>query len=503
MDKKLIIAFDGGINQSIDCQYLKPNEAALSENCDLSKGNLSLCKGYSNFGHLTHTAEIKTIFNFYNATVYFFNNLRGVIIIIDVNGNTYALNQNTNVLFLIPDSWIQVQGQTYLADYVNYQSDSTFMTIYTNMHDYVKVIENIYLQNDGDWLNTGTVRRLKKDGKNSAVSDKNIAPRGRYIELYKERLWICGGDLYNIIWFSASYDPEDFTMPISENEANQHGGFIYLPTWDNGVIVGIKGLFDDVIVFKTNNIYRIYGSSPENFTVSQVADNFQGTIANNTIKSYNSGIFFTAHDGIYLYNGVTVKNISQRIEDRFIGRPVGQVSTAVAIIYNNKYIVAIKGNVPDPGNDPLWGSVNNIIIEYDMLTQNFMVKTGFEVSDFLLQNDELLFVNRENKILKYDDTYKFNTNLIQAFWKTGDLTFGEVDKKKRVQGFYFVAKGSGSIMISVVTETKIKTKIVPLTNSFIPYKIKLKNKGKVINFKFENVSGSSFTIKQVEVLYSD
>lgn len=503
MEKKITLGFDGGINQSVDCQYLKPNEAAKSENCDLSKGNLSLCKGYSNFSIATHSVEIKTIFNYSNATMYYFNALRGVIIVVDVEGKTYLLNQAINRFILVTDNWMQEAGQTYLADFVNYQSDSIFMTIYTNMHDYVKVIENVVL--NGNTLTSNNIRRLKKLGKDSEVSDANVAPRGRYIELYKERLWLCGGDLYNVVWFSKDYDPEDFTTPIAEGEANQHGGFIDIPTWDNGVIVGIKGLFEDVIIFKTNNIYRIYGTSPENFTVSQVSDNFQGTIANNTIKSYSNGIFFTAHDGIYLFDGMSVKNISQKIEDRFIGRPVGQVSTAVATIYKNKYIVAIKGDVPRPpgNNDPLWGSVNNIIIEYDILKQNFMIKTGFEVSDFLFQNDELLFVNRENQILKYNDTYKFNTDLITAFWKTGDLTFGEVDKKKRVQGFYFVAKGTGSIVLSVVTEKKIKTKIVPLTTTFLPYKVKLKNKGKVISFKFENVGGINFTIKQVEVLYSD
>ncbi|HEY5563844.1 MAG TPA: hypothetical protein VIK72_19180 [Clostridiaceae bacterium] len=499
-EKRMTLAFDGGINEYVDAQYLKLNEASESQNCDLNKGNLSLCKGYSVFNPAffgTYNEdlriELRCLYNYYNANTEYFNGELGIVLVNDLKGDNYILNQRDNTFVKILDD--DAGDNSSVADFVNYQTGEKFMTIMSNIWTVVKVIEDIDISVAG--IASNKMRRLKKNGSGSVASDDNSAPAGQFLELYKERLWICGGSLFNTVWFSAAFDPEDFTMPIAEGQANQHGGFIEIPTWDNGIIVGIKGLFEDVIVFKTNNIYRIYGSSPANYTVSQIADNVQGTICNKTIRSYNSGIFFATDVGIFLFNGVSIKYLSQKIQEEFKAIPRGSIDMGVstAIIFKNKYILAIKGP------DSVWD--NNVIIEYDMINDTFMVKRGFEVNDFLVQNGELLFINKENKVFKYDETVNtFNTRTIDASWHTGDYTFGELDLKKSVQSLHFVAKGTGSILLSVISEKKIKTKTIALTTDFTPYKVKLKNKGKVISFKFQNVNGSDFTIKQTEVMYS-
>jgi len=491
-DPKIVLAFDGGINQSIDTQYLKTNEASEAQNCDLYMGNLSRCKGNSKYSNalLPGTGnDIKSIFSYMDVSKNFYGK-KGVVIIMDKTSKIYLLNESTGSFVRILDD--NPGSVSDIVDFVNYQTDDNNITIYTNKTDKIKVIENLNIDSG---INANKVLSLKKNGKNSVNSASNVAPNGDCIELYKERLWIAGGSLLNTIWFSTPYDPQDFTMPVLEGEANNHGGFIVIPSWDNGKVEGIKGLYDDIIVFKTNNIYRIYGSDPTNFTVAQIADNVQGVIINKTIRSHNTGIIFTATDGIYTYDGVAIKLVSQRVQTIFKTMDKNAITNAVAIIYKSKYILAIRG---------VGSSYNNIIIEYDLLNNNFMVKSGFEVTDFLIHDGELLFVNNSNRVLEYCDvsTNTFDGSLIYATWETGDLVFGALDKKKKIESFHFIAKGNGSILITVVTEKKSKSKTILLTDSFTPYKVKLKNKGKVMNIKFENISGSDFTIKQTEVIYS-
>ncbi|MFA6867485.1 MAG: hypothetical protein WCR54_08250 [Clostridia bacterium] len=491
-DPKIVLAFDGGINQSIDTQYLKTNEASEAQNCDLDMGDLSLCKGNSNYNNakLGGTGNtIQSIFSYMDVSKSFYGK-KGVVIVMDKTSKIYLLNEITGIFVKILDDSPGTVSD--IVDFVNYQTDDNNITIYTNKTDKIKVIENLDV---GSGIYINKVSSLKKDGKSSAASATNVAPNGNCIELYKERLWIAGGSLLNTIWFSTPYDPQDFTMPITEGEANNHGGFIVIPSWDNGKIEGIKGLYDDIVVFKTNNIFRIYGSDPTNFTVAQIADNVQGVIVNKTIKSHNTGILFTASDGIYTYDGVSIKMVSQRVQTLFKTMDKDAILDAVGVIFQNKYILAIRGT---------GSAYNNIVIEYDLLNNNFMVKSGFEVTDFLVHDSELLFVNRTNIVQKYndEDVSTFNGSSIHAIWVTGDLVFGALDKKKKTESFHFVAKGNGSILITVLTEKKSKSKTIALTSSFLPYKVKLKNKGKVMNIKFENISGSSFTIKQTEVIYS-
>jgi len=490
-DPKIELAFIGGINQSTDEQYLRLDEASKTQNCDLSLGNLSLCNGNSRYNSaiLNLGKTIKSIFSYMDVSKNFYGK-SGVVIIMDNTSRIYLLNETTNAFVEILDD--SPGSIADIVDFVNYQTDDNNITIYTNSTDKIKVIENL---NIGSSIASNKVLKLKKEGKDSIASDANVAPNGDCIELYKERLWIAGGTLLNTIWFSTPYDPQDFTMPIVEGEANNHGGFITIPSWDNGKVEGIKGLYDDIIVFKTNNIFRIYGSDPTNFTVAQIADNVQGVIINKTIRSHNTGILFTATDGIYTYDGVSIKLISQRMQNIFKTMDKNTIADAVAIIYQSKYILALRGT---------GSTYNNVIIEYDLINNNFMVKSGFEVVDFLIHDGNLLFIDRSNRVLKYSDesTNTFDGSSIYATWTTGNLVFGALDKKKKVESFHFVAKGTGSIIITVVSEKKSKSKTVLLTNTFTPYKVKLKNKGKVINIKFENINGCDFTIKQTEVIYS-
>ena len=66
---------------------------------------------------------------------------------------------------------------------------------------------------------------------------------------------------------------------------------------------------------------------------------------------------------------------------------------AVGVFYDSRYILAI------PEGD---STENNCILEFDLLAKNWTIKRGFNVNDFLVFKDTLLFSNNTGYVLEYD-----------------------------------------------------------------------------------------------------
>jgi hypothetical protein len=66
----------------------------------------------------------------------------------------------------------------------------------------------------------------------------------------------------------------------------------------------------------------------------------------------------------------------------------------------------------------------------------------------------------------------------------------------------FIASGNGSVKITCKTESRDSSIIVALTSSEQVYKRDISNEGKMVSFKFENIEGSDFCIKQPRQYFS-
>lgn len=84
------------------------------------------------------------------------------------------------------------------------------------------------------------------------------APTCKSVELHHERVFM-SGDQENPdrVYYSKSFAPDVWS-------AAEQAGFIDIPTWNGGKIQDIKSLFGDLVVFKDYDIFRIYGTYPEN-----------------------------------------------------------------------------------------------------------------------------------------------------------------------------------------------------------------------------------------------
>lgn len=453
MNKFKIANFAGGVKDSIDISLLKNNEASNARNVNIDTGIFKTCDGIEKFTQATLT-NIKTLISYYKS-----NNPS---IVAASNGKLYKLENNTFVEIgagFSNNNW----------DYVNNNVQNEDVIILCNGQDNVKV-----------WNGT-TLRDLKKDGFTSADSNDNKAPKGKFCELHYERLWLADD---NNLYVSKDFDMDDFTTPTDPEQVNQHGAQISAYSNDGSRIIGLKVIFDDVVIFKEKTIFKIFGATPENYQKAQVF-NSNGAIADKTIVNTNKGAFFINRDGIWVYDGTNCNLVSSEISNIFTQLNQDALVDSVAYFYKNKYILAVPKGA---------STSNNFIIEYDLINKTFMYKEGFTVNRFVDYGSKLLFSN-DKGIYTYDTGLKFDTDNINSLWETAYNDLDNPNAIKEIGEIYFTGSGNGQVKISCITEKKEKSKIVSLIESEKVYRVNINNKGRLVKFKIENVDGSKIALK--------
>lgn len=446
-----------GFNQFKHSQFLNPGETQSAQNMDIRDGNLSVCSGYSKYIATPLTSGIKTLMAFYK------NNTDGTV-------TSYLIAATSTTLYYWNgSSWVTLKtGLTSgYFDYINYQKDSTDLIIMTNGNEAV----------------------LKWDG-TTIANLGGTPPKFQSITLHYERVWGTGIKTNpNQVDYSKDLNPEDWTQTTNT------GGLMELPTWDGGTCIAIESIFDNIVVFKTKHIFRIYGTYPGEYQNKNVFTSV-GAIARRSIVNATTVAFFLSSDGIYAYNGTQTQLISSPIKDIITTMNSNYSDKACGVFYDNKYILAIP-----TGNS----TVNNTIIEYDTLKQSFNVKKGINVNDFIEYKDKLLFCNDDlitgnSYVYEYNSGTNFNGNNITAFWTTPEGDFNIPNANKRSTYIYATFQGAGQMQIDSVFDGKTKSIIIDLPSAPTVLRKRIRNKGRRFYFRFSNVNGSTFKIINPKIL---
>jgi hypothetical protein len=314
----------------------------------------------------------------------------------------------------------------------------------------------------------------------------------QFIELHKERLWMSGNsESPNSLYFSAPYDPDDWIAPTNEEDVNMHGGEVLIPTWDGGSIIGLKALFDDIVVFKNKNVFRIFGTYPGNYTMIQIFNTMNGNIIDKSIGAINNDAFWLTSEGLFNFDGNSVNPIHQLIQRFFDTINKSAINNSVATIYKDKYIVFVPTGT---------STVCNAAIIYDTIQKSVMIRDGVDLSTAIEFNDKIIFSNNSGIVYVYDDGNKIGDLNINSYWTTGETIVNASNAIKTSEYVYFTGYGDGTVRISCITERATKYIDVLLDSSEKVYKKKLKNKGRKLSYKFENLDGCNFVIKQPQFI---
>ena len=454
MSTFIIKNFAGGLNQSADDSVLAVNQSRNAQNVDVSTGTLKSINGYSKYIATAAPAGITRLMKFYKN-----NTTTGAV-------TSYLLAATaTAIYYWTGSAWSALATGLTSGDwdYLNYQISETDVIIMGNGADGMKKWDGTTFANLG-----GT------------------PPVAKSIAIHAERLWATGVKAFpNSVYYSDDLNPENWTG--GEDAA----GEVYLPTWDGGVCIGVSNIFSDLVIFKTNNIFRVVGTYPSVYEVKQVYSSV-GSIAEKTIVSGNDRAFFLSKDGLYYYDGVSAYPLLGDMAKDVVINP-SYAKNAVSIIHKNVLYCAFpEGN----------STANNAVFVYDLLNKNLMIWRGLAVTDFMEYNDELLFTNSTGYVYHIDDTaISFDGTNINAYWETPWQDLDAFRVTKTADTLYFYAKGNGIMRVDVTFDGKTKTKNVTLSPSGKLHSLSLNLEGRRFKMKFSNVSGSRFELTQPELTY--
>lgn len=297
-----ISSFSGGVNEYVTESMLKSNEAVKCTNCNIDSGSLKAIKSPStikDFG-----AKIHSLMPFYNNSVDDY--LVGI-------GKELRKSDNTKIY--------DITGEKLDSLNFEYKGKKIFIGVSSKDTPFMigelgnKKLKNRRISYNDEGEIDGYI---DANGNKKKTEDEitTYAPKGNFIELHYDRLWIAGEEKNpDRVYFSTASvngaDIEDFTTPIEEAEANQHGGFIDVRSYDGGKIIGLKVIFNAVVIFKNKTAYKVFGNSPDNYELVELFSS-SGAIADKSICVGNNGAYFLNNDGIYYYDGTNTSLVSQK-----------------------------------------------------------------------------------------------------------------------------------------------------------------------------------------------
>lgn len=424
-----------GINESVDSSLLN-EEGVIVHNASVRFGVLNCTKSPLKIEG-SYLKGIKTIMSYYKDG--------DTIIMASTDNSVYKWNGS---------SWTSIASgkSSGVYDFVNNNIDSEDIIVMSNG------IDNIFKYNGSE------VKELRMLGRDSDYNDtSNRAPKGAYLGLHYERLWIANDNYVycSTVTANGGFDIEDFTTPTEpEWEVNNHGAEIFMYSNDGTKIKGMAVVYDDILIFKERKIYRLWGTDPSQLQKVELF-NASGAIADKSIISTPQGCFFVHKDGIYLYDGSNVAKISQKIDKTWATIDLEHIDTSVAYFFDNKYILAVRR----------YGSkTKDLIIEYDVLTNSFTTRDGYSVESFIEFGNQLIFASSDGYL------YRYNASIPDCIeWQSGEITVasGAIE----IESVKLHTRGTGTAEITVSTEKKAKTKTVKIEKDGVK-SISINNNGR-------------------------
>lgn len=261
----------------------------------------------------------------------------------------------------------------------------------------------------------------------STAPSSLIRPLPSFIETHSNRVWTLEGNTLRFSALDTSLAEENFNDWDTLNNA----GTIIIPSGKGDTGTGLYSLRNSLYVFQNNAIWAIYGTSPANFELRNITNEI-GMIDKRTLVEYDDIVTFLSDEGLYLFDGSNLKNISEGIINTFIDSWANKTSPA-ATLWDNKYVLSYT---------PSGGSVNSEAIFYDYKRQAFGRFTGLYAADWSnwtggTDNDEVYFASsNQGSIYRWgvgghDDGYEIDT-----LYDTGSLGFASGMNDKAIKRVY-------------------------------------------------------------------
>ena len=466
----LVLRAFGGLDQSRAPELISYSNSPDAENIDTSQGNLSTAHGYARLNVPAVPGGVTSMGAFYRRA----------------DNKEWVLCANPTGIYAYAGDTGDLAGEDGVG-----AGETDWTKIYTPDDKLAPEVDWLNYQdgeNDVVLMADGKGPVLTWSGTGTATAREGIAPHFAHIEVNYERVWGAGapGEPDTVYW-SRQFNVGDWTPDAVDPD--EGGGFVMVPTWDGGKIRLIRTLFNDIVIFKDNDILKLTGTYPGEYSVSRV-NGVVGPIAARTVVQYGDRLYFVARSGLWYYDGVRAVNAGDRRAQNWYKRINAEyASKACAIARDHMIYIAL------PVDD---STVNNLVLEYDMQRDTVMARTGIEASHWLIWDDRLLFSNSTGYVFEYGVGDTYDGKPIQAHWSTPILNMGSSsltgDRTTKQLGEMTVY-GEGRVHITIDADGKRKQKEIFMPTPYKRSRKRLGARGRRFQLKFAAVDGLPFILR--------
>ena len=444
-----------GINQSVEESYLPNGYTSDAYNMNTDDGNLSVAGGFSH--HVLRAIPCES--NVERCTVFHHK-----------NGDIYLAFSDGHIYVSFGTVWLDA----YTYSQTKKSSDYGFLEAKIGTSDCLLIANgksNIIKFDGSEFSDFGSEQKL---------SDKPV----KYLAIYKNRLFCAGDENHpnRLYWSKLPGDNRSIEdWGADESSVNVEGGHTQVGQFDNDPIVAITALSSQLLIFKKNSIYRLYGDRPSNFTVEQIESVTEYT-PHTSVVHYGDVAYFMTSSGMYVFDGVTAHATA---DSEHIKNVLKKADFSFSKGARTKEKLFFTAKMDD----------EDIIIEYNRKRRTYMLRKGFEASDIFSLGDRLCVVS-DKWVCVFDGSESYAGQPINAYWKT---PFTDLDEKtviKQLDELYLRGdkSKSGTVHITACAGGIRSEYSITLTDNEITH-IPLCNEGRCFCLEFSNENGGSFSLK--------
>jgi len=346
---------------------------------------------------------------------------------------------------------------------------------------------------------TGVSQLLTWDG----VSD-TLSPFGssgnlsnmtqNYVETYMGRLFAAGNPAYpsRLYWSKAPGDSRTIEDWRADNASPDVGGGHVEIGVGTDPITGLFAMSNQLLIFRRDTMYRLIGDRPSNFRILPVEAT--GILpCHSACVQRGERLFFLTRDGLAWYDGQTVQRSRNADALRKL-LPTLDFSMCTSASCGDKLCFCARES---------HARYNDILIEYDVPRDSFMVRRGFMPVDLVSQHNVLYMMGGDGRVCRFSEgSSSYGSNPIQAWWKTPRMDLGSKLSRKQLLELYLEARGTGLTVTSHCDAETTEETCAPASEIQAgAIELVLRGQGRHVQLEFSNPAGQWFSIDDgVELL---
>jgi len=270
---------------------------------------------------------------------------------------------------------------------------------------------NFATMNDIIYIVNGVNTNREWTGTGAATTQGGSPPIAKYVFVHKNRMFLAGNTTNpSRLYFSNLGDGEIWDVL----------DFIDVGKGDGDVITALFTLLDTLIIFKTNSIWMLSGSTSADFILRMIT-NEAGCASQKSISSVrNNTIAHLATDGIRVFDGLKTATVSDRITGTFEGLNLTKLSVAESVEFDHHYYLAVPEGA---------AVTNDCVLVFDLVRAAWTVYRGMNVGFWVVwrryNRDFLVFGDSDvGQVYEYPSGFSDDGTAISSYFVTKQV-FGE------------------------------------------------------------------------------